>query len=48
MLEVNILGTTLGVKHGFRAMRPGGAAGQGGAIINIAPVSRLRRRLTPG
>lgn len=39
MLEVNILGTTLGVKHGFRAMRPGGAAGQGGAIINIASVA---------
>ena len=36
MLEVNILGTTLGIKHGLRAMRPGGAAGNGGAIINVA------------
>ena len=31
MLEVNLLGTTLGIKHAFRAMRPGGAAGNGGA-----------------
>ena len=27
MLEVNILGTSLGIKHAFRAMRPGGPAG---------------------
>ncbi|MBK0869005.1 MAG: SDR family oxidoreductase [Saccharopolyspora sp.] len=39
MLEVNVLGTALGVKHGFRAMRPGGAAGRGGAVINIASVA---------
>ncbi len=39
MLEVNVLGTTLGIKHGFRAMRPGGAAGNGGAMINIASVA---------
>ena len=39
MLDVNILGTTLGVKHGLRAMRPGGAAGQGGTIINVASVA---------
>ena len=26
MLEVNILGTSLGIKHAFRAMRPGGPA----------------------
>lgn len=39
MLEVNVLGTTLGVKHGLRAMRPDGAAGQGGSIINIASVA---------
>ena len=38
MLEVNILGTMLGLKHGLRAMRPGGAAGGGGTIINIASV----------
>jgi 3alpha(or 20beta)-hydroxysteroid dehydrogenase len=39
MLDVNILGTMLGIKHGLRAMRPGGAAGNGGAIINIASVA---------
>lgn len=39
MLDVNVVGTTLGVKHAFRAMKPGGAAGQGGAIVNIASVA---------
>jgi NAD(P)-dependent dehydrogenase (short-subunit alcohol dehydrogenase family) len=39
MLDVNILGTMLGLKHGMRAMRPGGAAGNGGAIVNIASVA---------
>ena len=39
MLDVNILGTALGIKHGLRAMRPGGAAGNGGAIVNIASVA---------
>ena len=39
MLEVNLLGTTLGIKHAFRAMRPGGAAGNGGCVINVASVA---------
>ncbi|WP_229907532.1 SDR family NAD(P)-dependent oxidoreductase [Amycolatopsis oliviviridis] len=39
MLEVNVLGTALGVKHAFRAMRPGGPAGAGGAVVNIASVA---------
>src|SRR4051794_41264225 len=39
MLDVNVLGTALGIKHGLRAMRPGGAAGDGGAIVNIASVA---------
>lgn len=39
MLTVNIQGTALGIKHGFRAMRPGGAAGGGGAIVNTASVA---------
>lgn len=38
-LEVNVLGTSLGVKHAFRAMRPGGAAGNGGGVINVASVA---------
>jgi NAD(P)-dependent dehydrogenase (short-subunit alcohol dehydrogenase family) len=39
MYDVNVIGTMLGIKHGFRAMRPGGAAGAGGTIINIASVA---------
>ncbi len=39
MLDVNVVGTLLGMKHAFRAMRPGGSAGKGGAIVNIASVA---------
>jgi NAD(P)-dependent dehydrogenase (short-subunit alcohol dehydrogenase family) len=47
MLEVNVLGTALGIKHGFRAMRPGGsgsvsadgARGSGGTIVNVSSVA---------
>ncbi|MDH6263977.1 SDR family oxidoreductase [Bradyrhizobium sp. BR13661] len=39
MCDVNIVGTVLGMKHAFRAMRPGGPAGKGGAIVNIASVA---------
>lgn len=38
-LEVNLLGTALGLKHAFRAMRPGGSAGKGGCVINVASVA---------
>ena len=38
MLEVNVLGTALGIKHGLRAMRLGGPAGNG-AIVNISSVA---------
>jgi NAD(P)-dependent dehydrogenase (short-subunit alcohol dehydrogenase family) len=38
-LEVNLLGTALGIKHAFRTMRPGGSAGQGGVVINVASVA---------
>jgi NAD(P)-dependent dehydrogenase (short-subunit alcohol dehydrogenase family) len=38
-LEVNLLGTALGLKHAFRTMRPGGAAGAGGVVINVASVA---------
>jgi 3alpha(or 20beta)-hydroxysteroid dehydrogenase len=48
MLDVNVLGTTLGIKHGLRAMRPDGPAGTGGAIVNVysatkSAVDRLTR-----
>jgi 3alpha(or 20beta)-hydroxysteroid dehydrogenase len=39
MLDVNILGTALGIKHGLRTMRPDGLAGKGGSIINISSVA---------
>ena len=39
MLDVNVVGSALGMKHAFRAMRPGGAAGQGGAVVNVASVA---------
>ncbi len=39
MCDVNIVGTGLGMKHAFRAMKPGGAAGAGGAIVNISSVA---------
>jgi 3alpha(or 20beta)-hydroxysteroid dehydrogenase len=39
MLDVNVMGTALGIKHAFRTMRPGGAAGNGGSVINIASVA---------
>ncbi|MFP5072171.1 SDR family NAD(P)-dependent oxidoreductase [Pseudonocardia nantongensis] len=39
MLDVNVVGTMLGIKHAFRTMRPGGSAGQGGTVINVASVA---------
>jgi 3alpha(or 20beta)-hydroxysteroid dehydrogenase len=39
MLDVNLLGAALGIKHAFLAMRPGGPAGQGGSVINVASVA---------
>ena len=44
MLDVNIVGTALGLKHAFRAMRPDGAAAiasgkSGGAVVNISSVA---------
>jgi 3alpha(or 20beta)-hydroxysteroid dehydrogenase len=39
MLQVNVLGCALGIKHAFRTMRPDGAAGKGGVVINIASVA---------
>jgi len=39
MLDINVVGTALGIKHAFRAMRPGGPAGNGGTVINIASVA---------
>ena len=39
MLDVNIVGTALGLKHALRAMRPGGLAGRGGVVVNVSSVA---------
>ncbi len=36
IIDVNLVGTLLGMKAAFRAMRPGGAAGQGGVVVNVS------------
>lgn len=36
LLDVNVNGVLLGMKHAFRSMRPGGVAGCGGSVVNIA------------
>lgn len=41
MLEVNVIGVSLGIKHAFRAMKPKGPAGGGGAIVNIASTAAI-------
>lgn len=41
MQEINVTGVFLGLKHAARAMRPGGAAGTGGSIINLSSVAGL-------
>lgn len=41
MHEINVTGVFLGLKHAARAMRPGGAAGKGGSIINLSSVAGL-------
>lgn len=41
IMAVNVEGVFLGVKHAVRAMRPGGAAGRGGSIINLSSVAGL-------
>lgn len=39
ILDVNVLGTALGIKHAFRSMRQDDGTGTGGVIINIASVA---------
>ncbi len=36
---VNVEGTFLGLRHAMLTMRPGGAAGKGGSIINISSIA---------
>jgi len=46
LLNINVVGSMLGIKHAFRAMQPEGAAGKGGVILNLASVAALSA--TPG
>jgi 3alpha(or 20beta)-hydroxysteroid dehydrogenase len=39
MCAINFVGVALGMKHAFRAMKPGGAAGKGGSIVSISSVA---------
>ncbi len=41
ILDVNVSGVYLGCKHAVTAMRPGGAAGKGGSIINLSSIAGL-------
>jgi 3alpha(or 20beta)-hydroxysteroid dehydrogenase len=41
VLDINITGTFFGVKHAVQAMSPGGAAGKGGSIVNLASVAAM-------
>lgn len=39
--DVNVNGTFLGLKYAIAAMRPGGAAGKGGSIVNLSSLAAL-------
>lgn len=42
ILDVNVTGVFLGLKHAAKAMKPGGSAGNGGTVINLSSVAGLR------
>lgn len=39
--DVNVTGSFLGIKHSIAAMKPGGAAGKGGSIVNLSSVAGM-------
>jgi 3alpha(or 20beta)-hydroxysteroid dehydrogenase len=41
-MKINVEGSFLGMKHCVRAMRPGGAAGRGGSIVNLSSIGGIR------
>ncbi|WP_018990691.1 glucose 1-dehydrogenase [Aromatoleum toluclasticum] len=47
-LKINVSGVFLGVKHAIRAMKPGGASGRGGSIVNISSGAGLKGSLGLG
>jgi 3alpha(or 20beta)-hydroxysteroid dehydrogenase len=42
LFDINVTGLFLGTKHAMRAMRPDGAAGQGGVILNLSSMAAVR------
>ncbi len=42
ILDINVTGVFLGLQAAARAMKPGGMAGRGGAVINLSSVAGLR------
>lgn len=40
--QVNVEGTFLGLKHAINTMKPGGAAGSGGSIVNLSSIAGIR------
>lgn len=41
VMDVNVNGVFLGLKHAVRAMSPGGSSGRSGAIVNLSSVAGL-------
>jgi len=41
VMDVNVSGVFLGLKHAVRAMAPGGSSGRGGSIVNLSSVAGL-------
>jgi NAD(P)-dependent dehydrogenase (short-subunit alcohol dehydrogenase family) len=41
VMDVNVTGVFLGLKHAVRAMSPGGSSGRGGSIVNMSSVAGL-------
>ena len=46
LININVIGSMLGMKHAFRVMQPDGAAGKGGVVLNLASVAAISA--TPG
>src|SRR5690606_26134276 len=42
ILDINVTGVFLGLQAAARAMKPGGAAGCGGSVINLSSLAGLR------
>jgi NAD(P)-dependent dehydrogenase (short-subunit alcohol dehydrogenase family) len=42
LFDINVTGLFLGTKHAMRAMRPDGAAGRGGVILNLSSMAAVR------